>query len=59
VLDQHTLTPTGQTPPGEYTIVVGIYHQPSDERLPVADAAGKALGDALPLATINLGSESP
>jgi hypothetical protein len=59
VLDGHTLTLPQGAPPGEYTILVGVYHRPSDERLPAVDAQSNPLGDALPLATFTLGSESP
>jgi 4-amino-4-deoxy-L-arabinose transferase-like glycosyltransferase len=36
---------SGQTPSGEYRVVMGFYHWPSLERLPVTDAAGQAVSD--------------
>lgn len=59
VLDARLLTWPAGTPAGEYTLLVGLYYQPSAERLPAVDAAGDALGDALPLTTIVVGPESP
>jgi hypothetical protein len=59
VLDDHSLALPDDAPPGDYTFLVGLYHQPSGERLPIYDADGNLLGDALPLATFTLGAESP
>jgi 4-amino-4-deoxy-L-arabinose transferase-like glycosyltransferase len=59
VLDPHELTPPAGTPAGDYTLLVGLYYLPSGERLQAVDAGGNPLGDALPLTTIAIGSESP
>ncbi|HFD39149.1 MAG TPA: hypothetical protein ENJ31_04785 [Anaerolineae bacterium] len=48
VLDEHTLSLPADAPPGEYTLRVGLYHQPSGERL----------GEAAVLTTFSL-PESP
>lgn len=58
VLDARTLTLPADAPPGDYTLLIGLYHQPSDERLEITDAHGESLGDALRLGPIALGSES-
>ncbi len=55
VPDPHPL----RVPPGEYRLVVGVYHQPSGERLPAADAAGQPLGDAVVLTTLVVGEQAP
>jgi len=44
--------PPGLTP-GEYTLIVGLYHIATGERLPVT-LAGEAVGDHLPLNTIRI-----
>ena len=38
-------------PPGTYTLIVGLYHVATGERLPVA-LAGEPIGDHLPLGTV-------
>jgi hypothetical protein len=40
--------------PGVYGLVMGLYDSQSIERLPLYDATGKRLGDALPLAQITV-----
>ncbi|MGD8625718.1 MAG: glycosyltransferase family 39 protein [Anaerolineae bacterium] len=45
--------------PATYTILVGLYHPPSNDRLVAVDAGGQTLGDALPLVTLDVGSGSP
>jgi 4-amino-4-deoxy-L-arabinose transferase-like glycosyltransferase len=59
VLDDHSLALPDDAPPGDYTFLVGLYDQPTGERLPIYDADGNLLGDALPLATFTLGAGSP
>jgi hypothetical protein len=59
VLDRHLLAGPADAAPGQYTILVGLYYRPTDERLEASDAGGDSLGDALPLATFDLGQESP
>jgi hypothetical protein len=46
-------------PPGDYTVLVGVYHPPTAERLQAMDGDGVSLGDAVPLMTIGVGAESP
>jgi hypothetical protein len=58
VLDSRQLGPEEQLPSGEYTVLVGVYYQPTADRLPVT-MSGELVGDALPLTTLSVGSESP
>jgi hypothetical protein len=59
VVDPHVLTLPADAPPGDYSLLVGVYHEPTDERLQAVDAQGTPLGDAVLLATLPAGSESP
>jgi len=59
VLDARMLTLPADASPGEYIVLVGLYYEPTADRLPAVDVAGHPLGDALPLTTITLSSESP
>jgi hypothetical protein len=36
-----------ETPPGEYQLEIGVYHQPTGERLPVYDENGEMVADRL------------
>jgi hypothetical protein len=58
ILDERILSPDSPPPDGEYTVRVGIYHQPSSVRLPVT-SSGELLGDSLPLTSLSIGSASP
>jgi hypothetical protein len=58
VLDEHVLTPPADAVASEYGLIVGVYYRPTGDRLAAVNAAGEALGDAVPLATLSLGSES-
>jgi hypothetical protein len=50
IADTYTLAaPPGDTPPGAYSISVGLYLQDSGLRLPINTASGAPLGDELPL----------
>jgi len=49
VRDGHTLSLPEDAPPGTYTLLVGLYHQPGGERL----------GDAALLTTLTLPEEAP
>ncbi|MFC2030927.1 glycosyltransferase family 39 protein [Chloroflexota bacterium] len=57
--DRHRIELPAGAPHGEYTVLVGVYHQPTAERLQATGSEGNALGDAIPLLTIPLDSESP
>jgi 4-amino-4-deoxy-L-arabinose transferase-like glycosyltransferase len=51
---QFRVTVAPETPPGDYPLVVGLYHPTTMERLPVQDAQGQPAGDSLTLATIRV-----
>ncbi len=51
---QFRVTIPPETPPGDYPLVVGLYHPETLERLPVQDAQGQPAGDSLTLATIRV-----
>lgn len=53
VIDEHRLT-TGELPPGEYDLWVGIYLLETMERLPVIDAQGEKIGERVNLGTIQI-----
>jgi 4-amino-4-deoxy-L-arabinose transferase-like glycosyltransferase len=59
VLDIHSLALPAHTEPGDYALLVGLYHQPTAERLLATDASGNPLGDASTLTILSLGSGSP
>jgi hypothetical protein len=59
VLDAHRLTLPDDIPVGDYGLLVGLYHQPSGERLPATGSQGESLGDAIRLGPISMGSGSP
>jgi hypothetical protein len=42
------------TPPGEYQLEIGIYHQPTGERLPILDASGEMAADRLLLRPVEV-----
>lgn len=52
-LDPYTLTILPDTPPGRYTLLVGMYDDES-ERLPVFAGDGSMIGDAIPLHTVEV-----
>jgi hypothetical protein len=58
VLSTHSLALPAGAPAG-YTILIGLYHPASNDRLIAVDAQGQTLGDALPLVTLEAGSGSP
>jgi len=35
IIDRHALPTPGSLSPGQYRLVIGLYHQPTGERLPV------------------------
>jgi 4-amino-4-deoxy-L-arabinose transferase-like glycosyltransferase len=51
---QFRVTVAPETPPGNYPLVVGLYHPTTLERLPAQDAQGQPAGDSLTLATIRV-----
>ena len=50
VWDDHTIRVLPGTPPGDYTLVVGLYTLSDGRRAPVLDAAGNIIGDSVQLA---------
>jgi hypothetical protein len=59
VVDPHLLSLPAETLPGNYSLLVGLYHQPSNERLPAVDDNGVPLGDTVPLTTLAVGETAP
>ena len=59
VVDPHPLSLPAGVQPGTYSLLVGLYHQPSNERLPAVDSNGAPLGDAVPLTTLAVGETTP
>jgi len=57
--DPHTLVVPADLPPGAYTLLVGLYHRPTRERLQATDAEGNSLGDAFLVATLQIGTDAP
>jgi hypothetical protein len=55
----HQLALPANTPPGDYLLLVGLYHPPTAERLQAVDSSGLPLGDAPPLVTIPVSAEAP
>jgi hypothetical protein len=53
-LDPYTLTIAPDTPPGNYTLVVGAYTQEGNHRYPVYDPDGAQIGDAVQLGTVEV-----
>ncbi|MCC6455240.1 MAG: glycosyltransferase family 39 protein [Caldilineaceae bacterium] len=53
-LDPYTLKIAPDTPPGTYTLLVGMYDDETEERYPVFAADGAHLGDAIHLATVEV-----
>jgi hypothetical protein len=55
VADRHTISLPVGTPPGEYTVYVGLYSPDTGERLAARDAAGNPYpNNAIPLQTITV-----
>jgi 4-amino-4-deoxy-L-arabinose transferase-like glycosyltransferase len=51
---QFRVVPAPETPPGDYPLVVGLYHPTTGERLPIVDSEGQAIGDSLVLTTVRV-----
>jgi 4-amino-4-deoxy-L-arabinose transferase-like glycosyltransferase len=47
VVSEFNLTPPGQLAPGDYRLVTGLYDLATGRRLPVSNAAGRPLPDAM------------
>jgi hypothetical protein len=43
-----------ETPPGEYQLEIGVYYQPTGERLPVYDENGEMVADRLLLRSVTV-----
>lgn len=54
ISDTHVISIRTTAPPGSYSIRLGLYEPASGARLPVTEAAGGALGDALQLGSVVL-----
>jgi hypothetical protein len=52
--DLYHLPIAPDTPPGVYTLLVGIYHTDTEERYPVFDANGSPLGNAIALTPVEV-----
>jgi hypothetical protein len=59
VADDRTLALPDGAPPGDYAIALGLYHQPTGQRLEVTDAHGEPQGDAFRLGPLSVGSGTP
>jgi hypothetical protein len=54
VRDEYTIPIDPSTPAGEIPLLVGMYRLDNGERLPVQDADGATIGDAIPLAVVTV-----
>jgi hypothetical protein len=59
VLDAHTLALPASAPPGDYSLLIGLYHRPTSQRLEARDDRGQSLGDAFRLGPFSVDRESP
>jgi len=59
VVSSHTLSLRAGVTPGEYRLLVGLYHPISGKRLPAVAGAGQPLGDAVRLTVIPVEAEQP
>jgi 4-amino-4-deoxy-L-arabinose transferase-like glycosyltransferase len=57
IADPHPIRLNDDAAPGTYMLFVGLYDVETGERLPVTDAAGTPIGDAVPLAQIEVSGE--
>jgi hypothetical protein len=51
---QFRVVPGPETPPGDYPLVVGLYHPTTGDRLPISDNDGQPVGDSLILTTVQV-----
>jgi hypothetical protein len=56
LVDPYLLEVPPQVPPGEYELLVGMYLLTTGERLPLFDAGGQLIGDAIILGTVSVTS---
>jgi 4-amino-4-deoxy-L-arabinose transferase-like glycosyltransferase len=54
VRDEYTIPIDPSTPAGDIPLLVGMYRLDNGERLPVRDADGATIGDAIPLAVVTV-----
>lgn len=54
IADRYRIPVAADAPPGSYRLEVGLYGLVDGLRLPVLDAAGQPLGDALTLGTVRV-----
>ncbi len=59
ILDDRSLGLPAGSPPGDYYILIGLYHAPTDERLTITDAHGEPQDDAFRLGPLPVAGESP
>jgi len=59
VVSEHVLALPAGAPAGDYRLVAGLYHLPTDQRLQATGPGGQPLGDTLPLATVRLPGAAP
>jgi hypothetical protein len=57
IVDAYEIPIGSDSPPGPYTIAVGMYDAETGDRLPVFDAEGSPLGDHISLSGIDLSTE--
>ena len=57
IIDGREIPVSPETPPGMFTLALGMYDASTGERLPVLDAEGLPLGDRLTLAEVELRAE--
>jgi hypothetical protein len=53
VIDRHGIPLPADLSPGDYTLVIAVYHAATGERLPVT-ADGDSAGDYLPLSSVDV-----
>jgi hypothetical protein len=54
LLGYYPLQVSPDAPPGEYQLEIGVYHQPTGERLPVYDRNGEMVADRLLLRPVQV-----
>jgi hypothetical protein len=55
VVDERVVPIPDDLSPGDYRLMVGLYHAGSGERVPLLDEAGTAIGDSLVLPMVRIG----
>jgi 4-amino-4-deoxy-L-arabinose transferase-like glycosyltransferase len=54
LLGYYPLRVSPDVPPGEYQLEIGVYHQPTGERLPIYDQSGEMVADRLLLRPVQV-----